>query len=83
MTKNQKWLKGLVGGDPKPKTAARRLKRGPNYVHQFAVAHETKRQALLNKRQEAERAAKEAERAAKEAERAAEAAAKAAKKGAK
>ena len=21
MTKNQKWLKGLVGGDPKPKTA--------------------------------------------------------------
>ena len=76
MTKNQKWLKGLVGGDPKPKTAARRLKRGPNYVHQFAVAHETKRQALLKKRQEAERAAKEAERAA-------EAAAKAAKKGAK
>ena len=56
MTRNQKWLKGLVGGDPKPKTAARWLKRGPNYVHQFAVAHETKRQALLKKRQEAERA---------------------------
>lgn len=27
VTKNQKWLKGLVGGDPKAKTAARRLKR--------------------------------------------------------
>ena len=57
MTRNQKWLKGLVGGDPKPKTAARWLKRGPNYVHQFAVAHETKR------------AAKEAAQAAKKGAR--------------
>ena len=63
MTKNQKWLKGLVGGDPKPKTAARWWKR-PNYVPQFAVAHETKRQALLKQRQVAERAAKEAAQAA-------------------
>ena len=28
MTRNQKWLKGLVGGDPKPKTVARWWKRG-------------------------------------------------------
>ena len=56
MTRNQKWLKGLVGGDPKPKTMNRALERGPEYRAQFAVAHETKRQALLKKRQEAERA---------------------------
>ena len=69
MTKNQKWLKGLVGGDPKPKTAARWWKRGPEYRAQFAVAHETKRQALLKKRQDAERAAKEAAKAAKKGAR--------------
>jgi len=57
VTKNQKWLKGLVGGDPKPKTAARWWKRGPNYRAQFAVAHETKR------------AAKEAAQAAKKGAR--------------
>ena len=57
MTKNQKWLKGLVGGDPKPKTAARWWKRGPEYRAQFAVAHETKR------------AAKEAAQAAKKGAR--------------
>ena len=57
MTRNQKWLKGLVGGDPKPKTAARWWKRGPEYRAQFAVAHETKR------------AAKEAAQAAKKGAR--------------
>ena len=62
MTKNQKWLKGLVGGDPKKKSAARWWKRGPNYLPQFAVAHETKRQALLKKRQEAAQAAKKGAR---------------------
>ena len=57
MTKNQKWLKGLVGGDPKPKTVARWWKRGSEYRAQFAVAHETKR------------AAKEAAQAAKKGAR--------------
>ena len=57
MTKNQKWLKGLVGGDPKPKTMQRWWKRGPEYRAQFAVAHETKR------------AAKEAAQAAKKGAR--------------
>ena len=57
MTRNQKWLKGLVGGDPKPKTVARWWKRGPEYRAQFAVAHETKR------------AAKEAAQAAKKGAR--------------
>ena len=62
MTRNQKWLKGLVGGDPKPKTVARWWKRGSEYRAQFAVAHETKRQALLKKRQEAAQAAKKGAR---------------------
>lgn len=76
MTKNQKWLKGLLGGKAKPKTMARTLSRGPDYRAQFTLEHDVKRRKLLKKRQDAERAAKEAERAA-------EAAAKAAKKGAK
>ena len=69
MTRNQKWLKGLVGGDPKPKTMNRALERGPEYRAQFTLEHDVKRRKLLKKRQDAERAA--------------EAAAKAAKKGAK
>ena len=69
MTRNQKWLKGLVGGDPKPKTVARWWKRGSEYRAQFAVAHETKRQALLKKRQDAERAAEAAAKAAKKGAR--------------
>ena len=69
MTRNQKWLKGLVGGDPKPKTVARWWKRGSEYRAQFAVAHGTKRQALLKKRQDAERAAEAAAKAAKKGAR--------------
>ena len=69
MTKNQKWLKGLVGGDPKPKTAARWWKRGPEYRAQFTLEHDVKRRKLLKKRQDAERAAKEAAQAAKKGAR--------------
>ena len=55
MTKNQKWLKGLVGGDPKPKTMNRALERGPEYRAQFTLEHDVKRRKLLKKRQDAER----------------------------
>ena len=65
MTKNQKWLKGLIGGKATRKTMARALTRGPDYRAQFTLEHDVKRRKLLKKRQDAERAAEAAAKAAK------------------